>query len=147
MGFLLLEASDSRFSVFGSWFSVKSMEQKSFKSRSYRDLEVWKLSIDFVKKVYQITHNFPDSEKFGLINQIRRAAVSITSNIAEGQGRNSTKEFKQFLAISLGSLAELETQLIIAKEIEYLTQNGLDALLSPLDRISKMIKGLSKGIA
>ena len=123
------------------------MEPKGYKSRSYRDLEVWKLSIDFVKKVYQVTHNFPDSEKFGLINQIRRAAVSIPSNIAEGQGRNSTKEFKQFLAISLGSLAEPETQLIIAKEIEYLTQNGLDALLSPLDRIRKMIKGLSKGIA
>ena len=122
------------------------MEQKGYKSRSYSDLEVWKLSIDFVKKVYQITHNFPASEKFGLINQIRRAAVSIPSNIAEGQGRNSIKEFKQFLAISLGSLAELETQLIIAKEIEYLTQNGLDALLSPLDRIRKMIKGLSKGI-
>ena len=123
------------------------MEQKGYKSRSYRDLEVWKLSIDFVKKVYQVTHNFPASEKFGLINQIRRAAVSIPSNIAEGQGRNSTKEFKQFLAISLGSLAELETQLIIAKEIEYLTQNGLDALLSPLDRIRKMIKGLSKGLS
>ena len=122
------------------------MEQKGYKSRSYRDLEVWKLSIDFVKKVYQVTHNFPASENYGLINQIRRAAVSIPSNIAEGQGRNSTKEFKQFLAISLGSLAELETQLIIAKEIEYLTQNGLDALLSPLDRIRKMIKGLSKGI-
>src|SRR3989339_467371 len=123
------------------------MEQKGYKSRSYRELEVWKLSIDFVKKVYQVTHNFPDSEKFGLINQIRRAAVSIPSNIAEGQGRNSTKEFRQFLAISLGSLAELETQLIIAKEIEYLTQNGLDALLTPLDRIRKMIKGLSQGIA
>ena len=122
------------------------MEQKGYKSRSYRDLEVWKLSIDFVKKVYQVTHNFPASEKFGLINQIRRAAVAIPSNIAAGQGRNSTKEFKQFLAISLGSLAELETQLIIAKEIDYLTQNGLDALLSPLDRIRKMIKGLSKGI-
>ena len=123
------------------------MEQKGYKSRSYRDLEVWKLSIDFVKKVYQVTHNFPASENFGLINQIRRAAVSIPSNIAEGQGRNSTKEFRQFLAISLGSLAELETQLIIAKEIEYLTQNGLETLLSPLDRIRKMIKGLSKGIS
>ncbi len=141
MGFFFLE-----FSVFGFRFSVKSMEKKGYKSRSYRDLEVWKLSIDFVKKVYQVTHNFPASENYGLINQIRRAAVSIPSNIAEGQGRNSAKEFKQFLAISLGSLAELETQLIIAKEIEYLTQNGLDALLSPLDRIRKMIKGLSKGI-
>jgi len=123
------------------------MEQNDYKSRSYRDLGVWKLSIDFVKKVYQVTHNFPGSEKFGLINQIRRAAVSIPSNIAEGQGRSSPKEFKQFLAISLGSLAELETQLIIAKEIEYLTQNELDNLLSPLDRIRKMIKGLSKGIS
>jgi four helix bundle protein len=123
------------------------MEQKGYKSRSYRDLEVWKLSNDFVKKVYQVTHDFPASEKFGIINQIRRAAVSIPSNIDEGQGRNSTKEFRQFLAISLGSLAELETQLIIAKEIEYLTQNELDALLSPLDRIRKMIKGLSKGIS
>jgi four helix bundle protein len=93
------------------------MEQKGYKSRSYRDLEVWKLAIDFVKQVYEITDNFPASENYGLINQIRRAAVSIPSNIAEGQGRNSTKEFRQFLAISLGSLAELETQLIIAKEI------------------------------
>src|SRR4030042_1837369 len=109
------------------------MEQKGYKSRSYRDLEVWKLSIDLVKKVYQITHNFPASEKFGLINQIRRAAVSIPSNIAEGQGRNSTKEFKQFLAISLGSVAELETQLIIAKEIEYLALEELNPLLAALD--------------
>jgi len=100
-----------------------------------------------VKQVYAVTHNFPASEKFGLINQIRRAAVSIPANIAEGQGRNSTQEFRQFLSISLGSLAELETQLIIVKEIEYLTQNGLDALLSSLDRIRKMIKGLSKGIS
>ncbi len=122
------------------------MEEKGYKSRSYRDLEVWKLSIDFVKKVYQITHNFPASENFGLISQIRRAAISIPSNIAEGQGRNSTKEFRQFLAISLGSLAELETQLIIANEIEYLTLIELNSLLTPLDRIRKMVKGLSKGI-
>jgi hypothetical protein len=106
VGFLLLEGFDSGFSVFGFRFSVKSMEQDSYKSRSYRDLEVWLLSIDFVKKIYRVTNNFPASEKYGLTNQIRRAAVSIPSNIAEGQGSNSTKEFKQFLAISLGSLAE-----------------------------------------
>jgi four helix bundle protein len=123
------------------------MEQKGYKSRSYHDLEVWKLAIDFVKQIYEITDNFPTSEKFGLVNQIRRAAVSIPSNIAEGQSRNSTKEFRQFLAISLGSLAELETQLIIAKEIGYLPQSVLDGLLSPLDRMRKMIKGLAKGIA
>ncbi|OGR24562.1 MAG: hypothetical protein A2139_00530 [Desulfobacca sp. RBG_16_60_12] len=120
------------------------MEQKGYKSRSYRDLEVWKLSIDFVKKVDQITHNFPASENFGLINQIRRAAVSIPSNIAEGQGRNSTKEFRQFLAISLGSVAELESQLIIAEGIGYLTQNELNSLLSIIDRIRKVLKGYEK---
>jgi four helix bundle protein len=83
------------------------MEQKGYKSRSCRDLEVWELSINFVKKVYQVAHKFPPSENFGLINQIRRAAVSTPSNIAGGQGRNPAKEFRQFLAISLGSLAEL----------------------------------------
>jgi four helix bundle protein len=122
------------------------MEQKGLKSRSYRDLEVWKLSIDFVKKIYRVTSKFPASENFGLINQIRRAAVSIPSNIAEGQGRNSSREFRQFLAISLGSVAELETQLIIAKEIKYLALQELNPLLAALDRIRKMVKGLSKGI-
>jgi four helix bundle protein len=122
------------------------MEQKEYKSRSYRDLEVWKLAIDFVKKIYQVTKKFPATENYSLINQIRRAAVSIPSNIAEGQGRSSTKEFKQFLAISLGSVAELETQLIIAGEIEYLTRTEVDPLLNILDRIRKMIKGLAKGI-
>jgi four helix bundle protein len=87
------------------------------KSRSYKDLEVWQLSLKFVKDIYQVTSDFPSSEKFGLAQQIRRAAVSIPSNIAEGQFRNSSKEFKQFLSVALGSAAELETQLIIAGEI------------------------------
>jgi four helix bundle protein len=93
------------------------MDRKGQKSRSYQDLEVWKSSIGFVKEIYQATAKFPPSEVYGLISQIRRAAVSIPSNIAEGQGRNSFKEFRQFLSISLGSLAEAETQLIIANEI------------------------------
>ncbi len=79
----------------------------------------------------------------GLTNQIKRASVSIPSNIAEGQGRNSAKEFRQFLAIALGSAAELETQLIIAPEIDYLPSEELGPLLAKLDRIRKMIKGLS----
>jgi four helix bundle protein len=122
------------------------MEQPAYRSKSYRDLEVWRLAIDFVKQIYQVTKKFPASENYGLINQIRRAAVSIPSNIAEGQSRSSTKEFKQFLAISLGSVAELETQLIIAGEIEYLKRDEVDRLLNTLDRIRKMIKGLSKKI-
>jgi four helix bundle protein len=119
------------------------MEGRVEKSRSYRDLEVWKLAVDFVKQIYQTTEKFPSKEIYGLTNQIRRAAVSIPSNIAEGQGRNSAKEFKQFLAIALGSAAELETQLIIAQEIDYLPIEELEPLLAKLDRIRKMIKGLS----
>jgi four helix bundle protein len=122
------------------------MEKKIQKSRSYQDLEVWKLSIEFVKEIYLITEKFPKSETYGLSNQIRRAAVSIPSNIAEGQGRNSSKEFRQFLSIALGSVAETETQLIIAKEINFLRNDELEPLLVTIDRIRKMLKGLSKSI-
>jgi four helix bundle protein len=122
------------------------MQTAKSKSRSFRDLEVWKLSMELAKELYTLTSKFPPSENFGLTNQIRRAAVSIPANIAEGQGRNSSKEFRQFLSIGLGSLAELETQLILSKEISYMTSEELNPLLTALDRIRKMIKGLSKGI-
>ena len=116
------------------------MEGKDKKSRSYQDLEVWKSAIALVKEIYQATARFPSSEIYGLTNQIRRAAVSIPSNIAEGQGRISPKEFRQFLSISIGSLAEMETQLIIAKEINYLAQEELNPLLLKIDHIRKMAK-------
>jgi len=90
-----------------------------------------------------VTEKFPPAELFGLTTQLRRAAISIPSNIAEGQGRNSSKEFRQFLAIALGSLAEVETQLIIASEIGYLASSEPTKLLADLDTIRKMIKGLS----
>jgi four helix bundle protein len=99
-----------------------------------------------VKEIYLRTNTFPATETYGLTNQIRRAAVSVPSNIAEGQGRNSPKEFKQFLAISLGSMAELETQLIISSSIGYLEEEKLNILLEKLDRIRKMIKSLSSKI-
>ena len=122
------------------------MQNTKSKSRSYRDLEVWKLAIILVKEVYLISKKFPSSENFGLTNQIRRAAVSIPANVAESRGRNYAKEFRQFPAISLGSIAELATQLIIAKKIEYLTLEELNPFLDPLDCIGKL-KGLSKGIS
>jgi four helix bundle protein len=122
------------------------MERKIHKSRSFQDLEVWKLAIEFVKEVYGLTGKFPPSEIYGLTNQIRRAAVSIPSNIAEGQGRNSAKEFRQFLAIALGSVAEIETQIIIAREINFLSDEETEPLLATIDRIRKMIKGLSMSI-
>ncbi|MDD2901355.1 MAG: four helix bundle protein [Syntrophales bacterium] len=116
------------------------------KSRTFRDLRVWKLSIDLVKEIYRLTNRFPNSESYALTSQIRRAAVSIPSNIAEGQGRNSSREFKQFLSIAVGSLAELETQLIIANEINYLISDELDPLLITLDDIRKMIKSLASSL-
>ncbi len=122
------------------------MGEKGVKSRSYRDLEVWKSSITFVKEIYLLTSQFPPAELYGLTGQIRRAAVSIPSNIAEGQGRNSGKEFRQFLGIALGSVAEVETQLIIAKEITYLNFEELNPLLERIDHIRKMLKGLSNSL-
>ena len=108
--------------------------------RNHKDLEVWKKSMDLVSNIYKSTESFPNKELYGLTNQIRRAAVSIPSNIAEGAARNSKKEFIQFLYISLGSLSELETQIIIASRLEYL--NNLDTLSEDLKFVQKLINGL-----
>ncbi len=114
------------------------------KSRSYRDLEVWKLSIALVKEIYSITAKFPASGIYGLTSQMRRAAVSIPSNIAEGQGRKSNNIFCQYLDTAIGSVGELETQLIIAKEIDYISAEIMDSMLVILDWIRKMIRSLSR---
>jgi len=92
---------------------------------THKDLEVWQKSIELVEMVYKITDNFPQSEIYGLTNQMRRSAVSIPSNISEGAARNSNKEFIQFLYISLGSLSELETQCIISKKLRYFDDEPL----------------------
>lgn len=88
----------------------------------YKDLEVWKKSIELVKEVYKITENFPQSEQFGLTSQIKRAVISIPSNIAEESARYSNKETSRFIDIAIGSIAETDTQLIIAKELDYITE-------------------------
>ena len=95
------------------------------KIKSYKDLLIWQKGIEITEKVYLITNNFPQNELFSLTNQIRRASVSISSNIAEGFGRNSTKSYMNFLKISRGSLYELETQLIIADILNYISDNEL----------------------
>jgi four helix bundle protein len=107
---------------------------------NHKELDVWKESIELTKKIYNITKNFPKEELYGLTSQIRRASVSIPSNIAEGSARNSDKEFIQFLYVSLGSLSELETQLIISKEIEY----NKYLFEEEIEKIKKMILGLIK---
>ncbi|MGV0956030.1 four helix bundle protein [Empedobacter falsenii] len=112
--------------------------------RTHKDLDVWKLSIEFVTEIYNLTKDFPKEEQFGLTNQIRRASVSIPSNIAEGAGRRSDKEFLQFLYISMGSIQEIDTQLLISLNLNYLTKSEYEISLTKLDQISKMISGLIK---
>ena len=104
----------------------------------YKELKLWQKSIDLVTSVYLTTRSYPETEKFGLISQINRAAVSIPSNIAEGAGRNSDKEFIQFLSIAHASSFELETQLIISKNLNYLSVEDLDQLTIQIEEVQKM---------
>jgi four helix bundle protein len=112
----------------------------------FKDLLVWQKAIDLAEKVYLLTNDFPKEEKFGLQSQIRRCVVFISSNIAEGAGRNSKNEFRHFLSISLGSSYELETQLILANRFIYISKEELEVILVKLDEVQKMIAGLSKSL-
>ena len=114
--------------------------QKKKGLKSHKDLDVWKRSMHLVDSIYKVTKSFPNDELYGLTNQMRRAAISIPSNIAEGAARNSKNEFIQFLYISLGSLSELETQTIIANRLGYLTNPN--NLLDDIEIIRKLINGL-----
>ncbi|MEP5613066.1 MAG: four helix bundle protein [Cyclobacteriaceae bacterium] len=105
----------------------------------YKDLEVWKKAMDLSYKIYELTKEFPSEEKFGLISQMRRCAVSVPSNIAEGAGRNTNGEFKQFLGIAQGSAFELETQTLIANRMNFLKNNESDSIIEEVTSISNMI--------
>jgi four helix bundle protein len=109
-------------------------------TRAHHDLLAWQEAIRLVKAIYALTQGFPREEQFGLTSQMRRAAVSVPSNIAEGAARNSTKEFVHFLFLARGSLSELETQVVIARELGYITDSTNVDL--PLDRVFKLIAGL-----
>jgi len=114
------------------------------KIKSYKDLNIWKRSIRLVEEIYIITKKFPKEEIYGLASQLRRSAVSIPSNIAEGFTRLHNKEYRQFLYISLGSCAELTTQIIISSYLSYISSEKTDRILNEIDEISKMIMGLIK---
>ena len=107
--------------------------------KCFKDLVVWKRGIDLVEDIYALTANLPANEQFGLVSQMRRAAVSIPSNIAEGQGRKSAKEFIQFLYIAKGSLAEIETQLIICERLKFVadTQEMIEKNLDFEDNVKR----------
>jgi len=112
----------------------------------YRDLKVWQLGMEITREVYQLTSGFPKDELYGLTSQIRRCAVSIPSNIAEGHSRDSSKELARFVSIAKGSLAELETQLLIAKELRYGDTTSLDSLLIIVEQEGRMLTGLRRSL-
>jgi len=110
--------------------------------KTYKELDVWIKARAFVKEIYIITRDFPNEEKYGLMSQMRRCAVSIPSNIAEGYGRQFKKETVQFLHISRGSLYELETQMYIAHDLSFISEEKLNKLLADLEECRRLLSGL-----
>ena len=115
--------------------------------RSYRDLIAWQKSIDLVAEIYRCTQTFPRTETYGLVSQLRRAAVSVPSNIAEGHARLTTGEFRQFLGHALGSLTEIETQIIIAERLGYLVPSKSADLSARTAEVGKVLNGLLRSLA
>jgi four helix bundle protein len=124
--------------VNGDWETAPSL-------RPHYQLDAWKEAIQLVKHVYRLTQSFPKDELFGLTSQARRASVSVPSNLAEGAARKSRKEFAQFISIAMGSLSELETQLIISVELEYAEKD--DPVFDLLNRVSRLVAGLHNRIS
>lgn len=115
--------------------------------RSYRDLVAWQKAMDLATAVYRATESFPTREQFGLTNQMRRAAVSIPSNIAEGQGRRTTNDYIHFLHIARGSLQELETQCLLSQRLNFVSETDAANVMSCCDEVSRLVSGLINSLA
>jgi four helix bundle protein len=116
------------------------------KVKSYRDLVVWQKAMDMVVEAYRISERLPSTEKFGLAAQIQRAAVSVPANIAEGHGRDHLGDYLRHLSIARGSLMELETHLLIAQRLSFLSSAELDTVFQMTDEVSRMLAGLSSSL-
>lgn len=114
--------------------------------RSHRDLLVWQKGVDLVERCYEITRTFPKSEQYGLASQLQRAAVSIPANIAEGKARGTTNAFLNHLTIAGGSLAELDTHLVIARRLNYINEEELNKLVEKAEEIGRMLTGLRRSL-
>jgi len=114
--------------------------------KSYKDLLVWQKAMDLTSLVYRVTAELPPDERFGLISQARRAAVSVPANLAEGHRRSSTKDYLRFVSISAGSLAELETLIELATRLYSIRSTSLEELVSSADEVGRMIRGLQQGL-
>jgi four helix bundle protein len=117
------------------------------KPKHYKDLLIWQRGMSLAKLIYQITARFPTEERYGLTSQLRRAAVSVPSNIAEGQARRGTGEFLQFLSIAEGSLAELETQLLLSVDLSYCKPADVNLPLKEIDELQKMVVALKRKLS
>ncbi|GAW42131.1 hypothetical protein SH203_02545 [Brevundimonas sp. SH203] len=115
--------------------------------RSHRDLKVWQIALDMTETLYRTTADWPKSEQYGLVSQVRRAAVSVPANIAEGAGRRTSGEFAHFIGIARGSLAELETLLIIARRLGYIEEPSFRAIMDDLFELGRMTTGLLKSLS
>jgi four helix bundle protein len=114
--------------------------------RPHQRLDLWTRSVDFVVEIYRLTEKFPKEEKFGLTSQLRRAAVSVAANVAEGAGKTSRKDFMRYLSNSQGSTSEIETELLIALRLNYLDEADFKILSKDLDDVGRMITGLSRSL-
>ncbi len=121
-------------------------EASSNEIRSYRDLVAWQRAFGLGLAVYEATRSMPESERFGLINQLRRGAVSIASNIAEGYGRGSRVDYARFLKVARGALFELETQILFAAELKFITQGQRKAITDRIDDTARVLSGLIKSL-
>ena len=130
----------------GEWLApeagavVKSLN----KAKHYKELLIWQKGMSLAKDVYGLTARFPGDERYGLVSQMRRAAVSVPSNIAEGQARHGTREFLQFLSHASGSLAELETQLLLSVDMKYCSENDVESVAGLISELQKMIAALRR---
>ena len=123
------------------------MPETLLKPKHYKELKIWQKGMALVKDIYRLTETFPASEKYGLASQLRRAAVSVPSNIAEGQARSGTGEFLQFLSHASGSLAELETQMLLSIELRYCNSVGAGPILQQIMEIQKMLAVIRKKLS
>ncbi len=114
--------------------------------QGFRGLIAWQKAMDLVESVYRATQHWPSEETYGLTNQVRRAAVSVAANIAEGQGRNSRQEFGRFLAIARGSLCEVKTHLLIAQRLTYLNEQSTDVLIGQATEVGRLLHGLRQSL-
>ena len=123
------------------------LKSTSSRIKEYRDLDAWQLAMQIVVSIYRITRAFPAEEKFGLVAQLRRAAVSIPSNIAEGHSRIGAAEFRRFVSIARGSIAEVETQISLSVALGFVPNDAITSLSSDLQRLSKMLFGLYRSLS